>query len=204
MSPLERARLPEAAAALARAFHGDPAFESLWPDPARRRRLLARFMRLPLADALRHGSVDAVLVDGAVAGSAAWYPAGSYPRDLSRSLAALPPMLAIAAAAPGAFGRLARFGARIDDAFPDDRPAYLAVLGVAPEAQGGGIGGALLEAGLARCDAAGADCYLETDTEAAARLYRRLGFDTVAAGVELLPDGPPHRLMRRPAGASPA
>lgn len=201
VTPLGRARLPEATAALARAFHDDPAFESLWPDPAGRRRLLGRFLRLPVVDALRHGSVDAVLVDGAVAGVAAWYPAGAYPRDVRRSLAALPSMLAIAAAAPGAFRRLAGFGARIDAAFPADRPAYLTVIGIAPDAQGGGLGGALLESGLARCDGAGADCYLETDTAGAARLYERHGFETVEAEARLLPGGPPHRRMRRPVGA---
>jgi ribosomal protein S18 acetylase RimI-like enzyme len=91
----------------------------------------------------------------------------------------------------------------IDAAFPADRPWYLAVVGVASEAQERGLGTRLLGPGLDRCDAAGGDCYLETDTAAAARLYARLGVATLEAGAQLLPGGPTHWWMRRPAGGAP-
>lgn len=202
VTPLERPRLAEAATALGRAFEADPTFVSLWPDPRRRARALPRFLAIPLDDALRHGSVDVALLDGRIAGAAAWYPPGAYPQDGGRQLRVVPRILAVGAVAPRSLRRLAELGGRIDAAFPDDMPAYLAVVGVAPEAQGRGLGNALLQAGLDRCDAAGADCYLETDTAAAARLYERLGFATVEAEAELLPGGPPHRRMRRPARPS--
>ena len=201
VAPLDAAQLAAAAGALTRAFVADPAFTSLWPDPARRARALERLMAVPVAHALRHGDVDALVVDGAIAGVAAWVPPGRYPLGTREQLRAVPRMLGVAAAAPRAFPRLGRFGASIDAAFPADRPWYLAVVGVVPEAQGRGLGTRLLRPGLDRCDDAAGDCYLETDTAAAARLYGRLGFVTLEAGAQLLPGGPTHWRMRRPAGA---
>jgi GNAT superfamily N-acetyltransferase len=54
---------------------------------------------------------------------------------------------------------------------------YLAILGVDPEAQGEGIGSILLEPCLALCDRERTPAYLVTDTEDAARFYRRQGFE---------------------------
>jgi len=196
--PLERRRLGEAARMLARAFHEDPTSRSLWPDPRRRPRALRAFMALPLADALGHGHVDAALDGDAIAGVAAWYPAGAYPSDTRRQLRAMPRVLGVAAAAPRAFSRLARLGLNIDAAFPDDRPSYLAVIGIAPEAQGRGIGSRLIETGLARVDG---PCYLETDTEGGMRLYERHGFEVIERAAQLLPGGPTHwRMLRRAQG----
>ncbi len=200
--PLERAEVADAARALARAFEGDPALVSLFADPARRARALRAFLTVPVADALDHGYVDALLVGGAVAGAAVWFPPGAYPFGLWRRMRTLPRMLAVAAAAPREFRRLGRFGSNVDAAFPEDRPWYLCVVGVVPEAQGRGLGTRLLRPGLERCDAAGGDCYLETDTPEATRLYERLGFETIEARARLLPGGPTHVRMRRPPAAA--
>ena len=80
--PLERAEVADAARALARAFEGDPALVSLFADPARRARALRAFLTVPVADALDHGYADALLVGGAVAGAAVWFPPGAYPFGL--------------------------------------------------------------------------------------------------------------------------
>jgi ribosomal protein S18 acetylase RimI-like enzyme len=200
--PLERAEVADAARALARAFEGDPALVSLFADPARRARALRAFLAVPLADALRHGYAEVLLVDGTMAGAAVWFPPGAYPFGARRQLRALPRMLAVAVAAPREFQRLGRFGSNVDAAFPEDRPWYLCVVGVVPEAQGRGLGTRLLRPGLERCDAAGGDCYLETDTPEATRLYERLGFETIEARARLLPGGPTHVRMRRPAAAA--
>ena len=202
VAALEPSQLAEAAGGLARAFVPDPAFTSLWPDAARRGRALERLMAVPVTHALRHGHVDALAVAGTLAGVAAWLPPGRYPLGTREQLRAVPRMLGVAAAAPRAFPRLGRFGANIDAAFPADRPWYLAVVGVVPEAQGRGLGTRLMHPGLDRCDAAAGDCYLETDTASAARLYERLGFATLEAGAQLLPGGPTHWRMRRPAGGA--
>ena len=199
--PLERSHVADAADALARAFAADAVFSSLWPDATTRGRALRRLFAVPLGDAVHHGHGEVLVVDRAVGGAAAWFPPGAYPMRLGRQLRAVPQMLKVAAAAPRAFQRLGRFGKNIDAAFPDDRPWYLCVVGVAPEAQARGLGSRLLRPGLERCDASGGDCYLETGTAAAARLYERLGFVTIEEEAQLLPDGPTHRRMRRGAAA---
>jgi ribosomal protein S18 acetylase RimI-like enzyme len=53
---------------------------------------------------------------------------------------------------------------------------YLWALGVQPEAQGQGIGGDLLQYGLAQADGDGLPCYLETQTERNIAFYERFGF----------------------------
>jgi ribosomal protein S18 acetylase RimI-like enzyme len=53
---------------------------------------------------------------------------------------------------------------------------YLAILGVDPDAQGEGIGSALLEPGIQMCDQFKSPAYLVTDTQDAVRFYRRHGF----------------------------
>jgi GNAT superfamily N-acetyltransferase len=53
---------------------------------------------------------------------------------------------------------------------------YLFALGVDPDHQGRGIGSALLEAVLARCDEQRAPAYLEASTRQSAKLYERHGF----------------------------
>jgi ribosomal protein S18 acetylase RimI-like enzyme len=63
---------------------------------------------------------------------------------------------------------------------------HLWALGVAPEAQGRGIGGALLRPILDRADADIVPCYLETQTEANVAFYRKRGFEVVRE--ERMPD----------------
>ena len=56
-------------------------------------------------------------------------------------------------------------------------PHYLLLyLGVALEHQGAGLGGALLEEGLARADEEGVDAYLVASSPGSRRLYERHGF----------------------------
>lgn len=73
---------------------------------------------------------------------------------------------------------------------------YFAHIGVTPEAQGKGIGTALMRPTLDRCDREGLPAYLEASTDRSAALYERLGFELID---ELLVGGsPPLRLMVRP------
>lgn len=60
-----------------------------------------------------------------------------------------------------------------------DRYLKLVMIGTRPEAQGRGLGSALLRAISAEADAAGLPLYLEAATEAAAALYERYGYQTV-------------------------
>lgn len=66
---------------------------------------------------------------------------------------------------------------------------YLLALGVVPERQGRGLGGALLGHTVERLDADGRPAYLEATSDRSRRLYHRHGFEETA---ELAPtDGPP-------------
>ena len=61
---------------------------------------------------------------------------------------------------------------------PTEPHWYLPWMGVVPEAQGMGIGGALLHEGLARADADRLPVYLEATTRRSAAFYARHGFET--------------------------
>jgi N-acetylglutamate synthase-like GNAT family acetyltransferase len=56
---------------------------------------------------------------------------------------------------------------------------FVMVVGVAPEAQGTGIGRALLRPMIDRADAAAQPCYLETAQRTNVAFYEKLGFDRV-------------------------
>lgn len=73
---------------------------------------------------------------------------------------------------------------KIDPATPDDGEVY--VLGVDPDAHGGGLGSALLAAGLAHLADRGVhavELYVEGDNAPALTLYHRAGFAEIARDV---------------------
>jgi ribosomal protein S18 acetylase RimI-like enzyme len=59
---------------------------------------------------------------------------------------------------------------------------YLWVIGVAPEHQGRGVAGSLMQPIFSRADADRLPCYLETHKEAHVRIYERYGFGVAAEG----------------------
>jgi GNAT superfamily N-acetyltransferase len=78
---------------------------------------------------------------------------------------------------------------------PRQRHYYLPYIGVRPAAQGRGLGTALLQPVLERCDRERLPAYLEASSPDNARLYRRLGFTTLET---IRPLGsPPIELMIR-------
>jgi GNAT superfamily N-acetyltransferase len=58
---------------------------------------------------------------------------------------------------------------------------YLSIVGVAPSAQGQGVGGRLVRATLAEADQVGAPSFLETFSQRNVTLYERLGYSVVAS-----------------------
>ncbi|MEU9629963.1 GNAT family N-acetyltransferase [Streptomyces luteogriseus] len=66
---------------------------------------------------------------------------------------------------------------------------YLWMIGVAPGRQGEGLGTALIEAVLDRCDREGLPAYLEASNARSRKLYERLGFEPAGPALDL-PDGP--------------
>lgn len=171
--------------ALARAFHDDPAMTWLFGrrDDARLRRL-RRFMRLEARRHHRHGGL--VLTAGAHAGAALWDPPGTWRttwRDVARAAPVLVP--AIGPRLPRALRGLEL----MDRAHPREPHWYLAVLGTDPPHQGRGVGAALIDPVVVRCDREGLGAYLESSKPDNVPYYERFGF-RVTGQIDL-PDGPP-------------
>lgn len=180
---LEPAQKARAAAALTRAFAEDPLYRHIFPDPAEARRSLNRLWDAILACSLKYGEV---YTTAAVNGAACWLSPGQTEMTLWRMLntgLALP--RAVMAFSPQARQRMMTFVDYTEKLHAPlkQRPHwYLWLLGVAPEAQGQGLGSRLIQPVLARADAAGLPCYLETETESNVHFYERRGFAVVHSG----------------------
>lgn len=171
--------LAASAAVQGRAFFDDPAMVFTFPDDAGRRERLPWLMQVGIACGLRLGHVDTTA--GAMLGHAVWLPPGS--------TAMTPEVLndngfADAASRMGD-ASLARFGAFMDaasEAHERLMPGphwYLMILGVDPSFQGQGVGTRLISPTLARADADGLPCYLETAKERNVVFYRKHGFEVL-------------------------
>jgi ribosomal protein S18 acetylase RimI-like enzyme len=163
---------PAIIAVLAAAFADDPALAWIFPDPARRPAQLVRFFGLIMhADARLPLAHLVCSRDGGIIGAALWRPPGAWALPTTSLIANLPRLIGtFGTALPRSLGLLGTM-----DHQHDPRPHwYLQFIGVAPAAQGRGIGGALLRAGLDR--AGGQPCYLETATPSNVSLYQAHGF----------------------------
>ncbi|UYM25542.1 GNAT family N-acetyltransferase [Streptomyces albus] len=78
---------------------------------------------------------------------------------------------------------------------PQEPAWFLNTVAVAPEAQGKGLGGAVLVPGIEEAERAGYPASLETSSERNVRFYERLGFRVTAAVT--LPDGGPRTWCMR-------
>ncbi|WP_030571183.1 GNAT family N-acetyltransferase [Streptomyces aureocirculatus] len=85
---------------------------------------------------------------------------------------------------------------------PTEPVWFLATIGVAPDAQGQGLGRAVLAPGLDAADRAGHAAFLETSSERNVSFYERLGF-VVTADIELPDGGPRTWCMLRAAPGEP-
>ena len=190
-----REQVEPLASALARAFAEDPVFAWLLPAQAGRESRLRRFFSLELS--------SVVLIDGwaqtseSLEGAALCLPPGKWRLPMGRAVANGRGFLRVfGARLPWAMGLLWRMEAL----HPREAHYYLPYIGVAPEAQGRGVGTALMEPLLERCDREALPAYLEATSERNASLYGRLGFEHVR---ELRFAGsPPLLLMQRSPGAA--
>lgn len=181
-------------AALAAAFTGDPVMAWLIPDAARRPTALRRYFAIETRRiALRHGRSTRSTDGRGTTGAALVLPPGRWRTPVH---------------VQGIFGpRYTQiFGRRLPHALNvltqmerrhlREPHVYLPYIGVRPETQGMGVGRALLQPVLGRCDRDGLPAYLEASSPRNAQLYERLGF---AATEVIRPGGsPPIQLMVRP------
>jgi ribosomal protein S18 acetylase RimI-like enzyme len=177
--PLTAALVDPAARALARAFRDNGGFvaELRIDDPVRRERALIPIFASFAATCARHG--DGAVIRGAsgeVGAASLAYGPGAYPLGLGGWIRN---GLGVLRAAPGAMLRLARLDGYMRAHHLRTPHWYLSILGVDPAHQGTGMGGALLRRLSAIADAAGTDCFLETDREANVGLYRHHGYEII-------------------------
>jgi len=86
--------------------------------------------------------------------------------------------------------RVELIGRLTDAVHPTGRAhEYLWMIGVRPDRQGEGLGTALIQRVLDRCDREGLPAYLEASNARSRTLYERLGFVFTGRAVDL-PDGP--------------
>jgi GNAT superfamily N-acetyltransferase len=170
--------------ALADAFLDDPVMSWMLRDaPSRRVRLRRLFGTLLRAHYL---ALSGVWTTPEVEGAAMWAPPGHAIIPVPRMLANSPAML-------HALGRdllrSLRALTHVEHLHPKEPHWYLGVLGTRTALQGKGIGSALLQPVLERCDEEGLPAYLESSKHANIAFYRRHGFE-VTGEIRLPPDGP--------------
>ena len=195
-----RADVPSLAGVLSRAFFDESQFVWMQPDDDKRASLLPAMFRMEIQHVHpvdRGGQV--VLQDGGLVAGAVWAPPGRWKASTWRQLPGFPRLMM--SLGRGNLQSLAKRGKALQDsldrAHPNEPHWYLAALGVEPAAQGKGVGGALMRAGLDRCDRDGTPAYLEC-LERLVPYYQRFGFSS--QGPIAMPDGAPGQVgMWRPA-----
>lgn len=184
------ADVPAMARTLARAFLDDPVARWSCPPDGLRPAMLERFYVTRLRQVLRD---DEVWVDASAGGAALWLPPERWKTSVREDLE-----LIRCFAHPRLLTRMPLVVAglkAVERLHPTEPHWYLAVLGTAPEAQGRGIGSALLAPVLDSCDEDGIGAYLESSKQANIAFYARHGFKVV--GEHRLPRGPRFWLMWR-------
>jgi ribosomal protein S18 acetylase RimI-like enzyme len=178
--------ITQAADALGRAFQSDPLFDYLVPQPEARSVVLPAFFGMVAGYSHAHGALD-LAPEGQ--GAACWLrpghtapaarhllPLGATRWRLWRALVKL------------GWGGMRRLSALSAYANEQHRRAalrehwYLWAFGVDPDRQRQGVGGQLLQAGLARADADRLQCYLETNNVLNLIFYQKRGFKVVSRG----------------------
>jgi GNAT superfamily N-acetyltransferase len=194
LSPTVRVAQPRESGSLKRAlgaaFFDDPIFGWLVGRSPNRQTRLERYFAIQLDHSLADGCV---WTSDGLQGAALCMPPGRW---------RLPPQSMIASGGRYASvfrGRLPRaFGllAAIERRHLRGAHHYFSNIGVAPEAQGKGLGSRLMRPTLDRCDKEGLPAYLEASSERNAALYERLGFQCTE--VLRFAGSPPLALMMRP------
>ncbi|MFE1024328.1 GNAT family N-acetyltransferase [Streptomyces sp. NPDC058818] len=174
------------------AFQDDPVSSWVFPDEEYRRRTHHRLMAVFTDAVLADGRID-LTEDGAACALWLPVPADGHTGDDSgedhREGAADGPAQVREAVDPE--NERVELIARLTDGIhPSGRAhEYLWMIGVAPERQGEGLGTALIESVLDRCDREGLPAYLEASSARGRSLYERLGFEFTGRALDL-PDGP--------------
>lgn len=180
-----RADRPDIAHTLSLAFQDDPALSWILPNPDHRRARLPKLFDLLFKSDMQDGMV---LRSAACEACSLWRAPGQADTGIWGLIQNALPMLQI-------FGSGIGRGLAVSNALDAHHPKafpfwYLHFVGVRPDFQGRGWGGAIIREGLKRATADGLPAYLETATPQNVPLYLRLGFEIVEEWD--VPGGGPH------------
>ncbi|MFJ6072380.1 GNAT family N-acetyltransferase [Streptomyces sp. NPDC093065] len=174
------------------AFQDDPVSSWVFPGTDYRRRTHHRLMAAFADAVLADGRID-LTEDGAAC--ALWLPVpaaepgGPEPDGGSGGSTRDAPARIREAVDPDN-ERVEAIARLTDGIHPTDRAhEYLWMIGVVPGRQGEGLGTALIESVLDRCDREGLPACLEASSARGKVLYERLGFEFTGRALDL-PDGP--------------
>ena len=194
--PLTKLEAQDAALVAAHAFQNDPFFEFLAPKAVPRARGLALWSNAICSHLAPKGLLLSARRDGRIVGVGAWIPPGAYPFPASTQVAQTLGALRALYRMPSAVPRGLRYLTAMEKAHPKGELWYLQLLACAPEHQRTGVGAALMEGVLERCDTEGVPSYLETQNEDNLAYYRRFGYEVVTT-LSPVRAGPPLWAMRR-------
>ncbi|MFI1537352.1 GNAT family N-acetyltransferase [Streptomyces anandii] len=177
------------------AFQDDPVSGWVFPGEEYRRtthqRLMAAFTDIVLAD----GRID-ITEDGTACALWLPVPAGDRTEEAEQGGNGeeddeTDEAVRLREAVDPANARVEEIARLMAEAHPAGRAhEYLWMIGVTPGRQGEGLGSALIEHVLRRCDHAGLPAYLEASSARSTKLYERLGFAFTGSTLDL-PDGGP-------------
>ena len=184
-------------AALTQAFDGEPVTEWMLPQRARRQGRRELMFALDLQVYVLPGGGQVTTADdgpGGLVGACLTLPPEGWPMPKAVDGRTA---LRLFWAYGSKLKRVLHMQRAMAERHPAEPHYYVRWVGVRPGLQGQGLGSALMQPTLDRCDAVGLPAYIEASSEGSAALYQRLGF--AHRGVLQLPDGgPPIWPMRRP------
>ncbi len=180
--------MPKAVSSTVAAFITDPLARFAWPSAHDYLRAMPLATREFAGGSFEHHTA---YVSDDFCGVALWLPPGVHPNG-----EALENVFRDTARPEHLDDLLATFE-KMEQSHPDEPHWYLPMIGVEPNAQGRGLGGALMRHGVARCDNERALAYLESSNPRNITLYERHGFEVmgtiqVGAGPVVTP------MLRRP------
>lgn len=179
---------------LASAFAEDPVFGWILAGRSRIERRLRRYFRALLREELRPSDHEVFLAaDGS--GGAIWKGIDQW-KTPTRAIIREAPVLATVFELTTV--RALRVLGAMERVHPEAPHFYLHTLGTRQDAQGTGVGSAVVAQMLERCDREGVPAYLESSNPRNVAFYARHGFET--QGLVALPHGAPPitRMWREP------
>ncbi len=180
--------ISQTVACIVAAFITDPLVRFAWPSPHQYLEAMPLATRAFAGASFVRATAD---VTADFCGAGLWLPPGVHPDS-----EALEKVFRDTAKPEHLDDLLATFE-KMDKWHPEERHWHLPMIGVEPNSQGRGLGGALMRHAIARSDEDEASAYLESSNPRNISLYERHGFEVM--GKIQIGAGPPVTpMLRRP------